>query len=58
MSERIYREGDKPSREEVWLRAWLSVAGASNSTRANIADDWADHCLKSYDQRFNSKGAV
>lgn len=48
------RQGENPSRESVWLQAWLAVANASNSTRKGTADEWADHCLRSFDTRFTS----
>lgn len=54
----LLREGEKPSREYVWLQAWLAVARASNSTQASTADSWADHCLAAFDRRFTRKDAA
>lgn len=41
-------------REYVWIEAWCAVASASNITRPKIADEWADHCLDQFDQRFRA----
>ncbi len=43
---------DGITREQVWLAAWLAVAGASNSTKKEFTTAWADHCLKDFDERF------
>jgi hypothetical protein len=43
---------DKPSRERVWLDAWIAVATASNSTTSKTATLWADVCLREFDERF------
>jgi len=43
---------DKPSRERVWLDAWIAVATSSNSTRSSAATGWADVCLVEFDKRF------
>jgi hypothetical protein len=42
-------------REEIWIRAWTAVAGASNSVNKSSAVSWADDCLKNYDARFGGK---
>lgn len=45
------KEG-KVTREQVWLVAWVAVAGANDCKRPEIATIWADHCLRDFDKRF------
>lgn len=40
------------AREEIWVKAWVHVAAASNSTNVNTATNWADVCLADFDKRF------
>lgn len=42
------------TKEETWLKAWLSVASSVNTKFPDIADEWADHCLKEFTKRFNN----
>jgi len=51
---RIVMPGPDRSDPEIWLQAWLNVAGASNSTNRESADAWADHCLVQYKKRFRA----
>jgi len=37
--------------EEVWLRAWLAVAGTFNS-KASDCTRYADACLRDFQERF------
>lgn len=39
------------TREEIWVRAYCSVASAFNSKEADCAR-YADGCLKAFDERF------
>lgn len=40
-------------RKQVWIDAWTRTAGASNIVEKEKADEWADHALKSFDERFS-----
>lgn len=40
--------------EEVWLRAWLSVAPSFNA-KVNDCTRYADECLKAYRERFPTR---
>lgn len=39
-------------RKEAWLRAWTSVASASDCKSKETPGTWADHMLKEFDKRF------
>lgn len=39
-------------RKELWIRAWVGTASASNCTNKTAADKWADHALEQFDRRF------
>ena len=41
-------------KEEIWIKAWLTVAGAANTRYKSTPDEWADHCLKEFTKRFNN----
>lgn len=43
----------KPSREEVWLRAWCTVAGCVDAKDVETAHSWAKHCLQEFDRVFS-----
>lgn len=45
------REAGLKPREEVWLRAWLAVAGTFNG-KAPDCTRYADDCLAQFDKRF------
>lgn len=38
--------------QEVWLRAWCATASATNTYDKDRTDQWADHCLRSFQSRF------
>lgn len=38
--------------EEVWFKAWIATATASNSTTTTSAKTWADSCLEEFKKRF------
>lgn len=38
--------------EEVWLRAWTCVAGASDCKKVAIPEGWADACLRGFKKNF------
>ncbi len=40
------------TRQEVWVRAWVNVAAATNCRQSDVATTWADKCLTAYDERF------
>lgn len=46
------------TREEVWLRAWVALAGAFNVREHSVATRWADACLKAFDERFEPTGDI
>lgn len=43
---------EKPSREQVWLSVWCSVANSTNCVHPDTPGNWADNCLKEFEQRF------
>lgn len=45
----------KITREEVWLRAWCSVASSGNCCTEDIATEWADKCLQEFEERFGDE---
>ena len=56
MGDFIEKDGNV-SREQVWLAAWLAVAGAANCTRPRYPVEWADDCLAEFDKRFPASKA-
>jgi hypothetical protein len=48
----IFIQPTRGTDSEIWLQAWLHVAGAANCTNKESADAWADHCLAQYKNRF------
>lgn len=40
------------SDEEVWLNAWLTVAGALDCKESKTATVWADNALTEFKKRF------
>jgi len=50
MSGKINKAMNK--REEVWLRAWVVVAGSLGVRKTEAPTAWADDCLKEFDKRF------
>jgi hypothetical protein len=45
----------KMTREEVWLRAWTTVAGAVGVKNSSMATSWANICLEEFDKIFPSE---
>ena len=43
---------NKLSREEVWIRAWCTVAGCIGVKHVEVPNDWARECLKAFDEAF------
>lgn len=41
--------------EEIWIRAWVAVASASNCTNPASPRNWADGCLNAFRERFNKE---
>ena len=41
------------AREKLWCDAWLSVARSSNAQDVNACNNWADHALAEFDERFS-----
>ena len=46
------RKGEPLDRTQVWLEAWIAVATSSTCTSVDVAANWADHCLRAFDERF------
>jgi hypothetical protein len=42
------------NREKVWVSAWNATASSSNCLTSDSCDKFADKCLKSYDERFET----
>lgn len=45
-------------REEVWLRAWTAVAGASDTKVVKIPNGWAKVALEEFDKQFPERPIV
>lgn len=45
---------DEPTRAQIWLNTWLSVAVTQGCVKPEVATSWADCCLKDFDERFNN----
>jgi hypothetical protein len=39
-------------RKQLWIDAWVKVAGASNCVNKTTATSWADKALEEFDNRF------
>gem|GEM_PF-2823096 len=39
-------------REQIWIEAWKAVAGTEVCSYTWGASDWADSCLKGFDEHF------
>lgn len=48
----IARKGEPLDRTQVWLEAWIAVATSSTCVSVGVAANWADNCLKDFDERF------
>ncbi|TCR69719.1 hypothetical protein [Bosea sp. BK604] len=48
------KKGEALDRTQVWLAAWVAVATSNSCLSAMVATDWADHCLKAFDERFSA----
>jgi hypothetical protein len=39
-------------RKQLWIDAWVKVAGASNCVKTETPTSWADRALEEFDKRF------
>jgi len=39
--------------QDVWLKAWCSVASAGDCREVSTATNWADKCLEEFKERFD-----
>lgn len=46
------RKDGLTARQEIWIRAWCSVARSSNCNKKSSPVIWADDCLEKFDERF------
>lgn len=42
------------TRQEVWTKAWLALAGSEYTKEPSSATVWADDCLAAFDIRFSA----
>ena len=40
------------NRQNLWVNAWITVAGSSNCVDRSTPTGWADQALKDFDERF------
>lgn len=50
-------EKNKKQRRELWARAWVETASASDCKEPEVATRWADKALEAFDERV-SKGTL
>ena len=43
------------TRKRLWINVCIGVASAYNCSRADIATNWANTCLKEFDKQFPIK---
>lgn len=53
----IEKEGNV-DRRQAWLSAWVAVATANDCKSPETATNWADKCLKAFDERFDPAKAT
>jgi len=39
-------------RRDFWIKAWCSVASASDCHDSSVPGDWADRALRDFDEKF------
>lgn len=48
----ILSKDHETQRKQIWVEAWLALAGAIGCSTSMRATKWADDCLESFDKRF------
>lgn len=46
------KKGEPLDRTQAWLAAWIAVATSSSCVSVQVATNWADNCLRDFDERF------
>lgn len=46
---------ENEKRQAVWMDAWKCTAEAANTIDTRLCAQYADECLKDFDERFHSQ---
>lgn len=53
---RKYVKNKLTREEEIWIRAWMAVASASDCKESSVPGIWADNCLRKFKETFPCPG--